>query len=105
VYAGMELGLRSMVKEPLTGLRAIQDHVQHSTPKLVRERVNLENTAEAIMNTQHTIDGCRETVATLKRAGPPRLERIKLQLRRASAAAKKCRPAKASMYGSLWPLG
>ena len=37
-----------MVKEPLTGLRVVQDHVQNSTPTLVRERVKLENTVDQV---------------------------------------------------------
>mmetsp|Transcript_27270 Transcript_27270/g.68538 ORF Transcript_27270/g.68538 Transcript_27270/m.68538 type:complete len:87 (-) Transcript_27270:285-545(-) len=47
-HANLEVGLRCMVREPLLGLSMVEDHVQKSSPVLVRQRMKVESAGETI---------------------------------------------------------
>uniref|UniRef100_A0A061RPH5 Uncharacterized protein n=1 Tax=Tetraselmis sp. GSL018 TaxID=582737 RepID=A0A061RPH5_9CHLO len=90
-YATTEVCLRCVAKEPLRGLHVIQSHVQNSAPCLVRERVRLDSLLEDVTVCNYDVQSCYDTLSTMNRIGPEKLESIRTQLRRATSAARKLR--------------
>mmetsp|Transcript_20271 Transcript_20271/g.36156 ORF Transcript_20271/g.36156 Transcript_20271/m.36156 type:complete len:118 (-) Transcript_20271:135-488(-) len=89
-HTGLEVGLRCLVREPLLGLSMVEDHVQNSSPAIVRQRVKLEGVIESMQGASYAVTSCVDTVQVMKAVGPQKLEGIREQLARASSAARRC---------------